>query len=46
MSKADEDRAREKFADNMREAAQRVKAEAAASEARKKSAKKKTAGAG
>jgi hypothetical protein len=44
MSKADEDRAREKFADKMREKSFRVKAEAAASEARKKSPKKKTTG--
>lgn len=43
MSKADEDRARQKFADNMREASARVKAEAAASEARKKRARKKVA---
>jgi hypothetical protein len=42
MSKADEDRAREKFADKMREKAVRVRAEAAASEARKKAPKKQT----
>lgn len=42
MSKAEEDRAQQKFADNMREAAVRVKADAAASEARKKRANKKT----
>jgi hypothetical protein len=40
MSKADEDRAQRRFADNMREASTRAKADAAASEARKKQAKK------
>ncbi|MGC2108690.1 MAG: hypothetical protein WA655_04190 [Candidatus Korobacteraceae bacterium] len=46
MSKADEDRARQRFADNMRETSARVKADAAASEARKKRVKKKTSGKG
>jgi len=43
MSKADEDRAQQKFADNMRESAARAKADAAVSGARKKVAKKKPA---
>ncbi len=38
-------RAREKFADNMRETAFRLKAEAVAAKARKKIPKKKTVGA-
>jgi hypothetical protein len=41
MSKADEDRAREKFADNMREASARAKAEAIAGAASKKRSPKK-----
>ena len=41
MSQTDEDRARQQLADNMKEASARVKADAAASEARKKHAKKK-----
>jgi len=44
MNRADAGRACEKSADNMREAASRVRGAVAASEARKKALKKKTAG--